>query len=103
MTLTEVLTGQSAARGKPLHSLYAVTDCKSLFDAVNQTTPCLTEKRTILDVVSIQEVIPPGNFKWVPTTHMLADGLTKVNTDLMADIVNFMKRPVLSLVDTDMI
>ena len=39
-----------------------VTDCKSLYDAVISENPFLEEKRTLISVRSIQDVISPHQF-----------------------------------------
>lgn len=52
-----------------------VTDCKSLFDAVSAEHPKTTEKRTYIDIRSIQQFI----MRWCPEV-MWADGLTKATS-----------------------
>ena len=99
--ISEILYGTDVGRVRPQIDMYCVTDCKSLYDAVHQSTPSLTEKRTILDVVSIQELIPPTRFRWVPTTQMVADGLTKFDWKLMANLTSFMRDPKVCLVDLE--
>ena len=97
---SEVLTGLSAARHKPLFRLIAVTDAKSLFDAVHQQTPSLSEKRTLLDITTIKEEIQSkDNFRWVPTTAMWADGLTKFDLSLMETLRAFAMDTKICLVD----
>ncbi|CAE7202193.1 GIP [Symbiodinium sp. CCMP2592] len=57
-----------------------VTDCKSLFDHVqSQSAPTLDDRRTALDIVILRESLSKtgGSLRWVPTTFMLADSLTK--------------------------
>ena len=57
-----------------------VTDCKSLFDHVqSQSAPTLDDRRTALDIVILRESLSKtlGSLRWVPTTYMLADSLTK--------------------------
>ena len=98
---SEILFTTDIGRCRPAIDMYCVTDCKSLFDAVHQSTPSLTEKRTILDVVSIQELIPPSRFKWVPTGSKVADGLTKFDWKLLAALTAFMRNPSVCLIDTE--
>ena len=40
--------------------LYLVTDCKSLYDVVISEAPTLSEKRTLIDILSIQNWISPS-------------------------------------------
>ena len=67
-----------------------VTDCKSLFDLVTRTAiPACQEYRTTLEVLLIrQRCAEHCLFKWVPTTLMVADCLTKaMNADLLRAIL----------------
>ena len=56
-----------------------ITDCKSLFDLVNRLAmPSCEEFRTVLEILLIKQRIQENTVcKWVPTTIMLADCLTK--------------------------
>ena len=87
--MSEIISGNKATRTAPMFRLVAVTDCKSLFDAVHQQTPSLSEKRTLLDVQTIKEELSKENLKWVPTTVMWADGLTKFDLQLMETLRAF--------------
>ena len=62
--------------------LYLVTDCKSLYDVVISESPTLSEKRTLIDILSIQNWISPSRMHWVPTYWMIADALTKKDKKL---------------------
>ena len=55
------------------------TDCRSLFDLVSRTAmPSCEEYRTTLEVLLIREQCKEHClFRWIPTTLMLADPLTK--------------------------
>jgi hypothetical protein len=77
--LTELLTGNPCTDNPPYFTNYGVTDCRSLVDAVGQSTPSLEERRTIIDVASIRQELRKGHFKWVPSEYMVADGLTKLD------------------------
>ena len=66
----------------PLFRVYPITDCRSLYDALQRLSASLQEKRVILDLVAIRESCGGGldsssSVKWVPTDQQLADGLTK--------------------------
>ena len=62
-----------------LNKALIITDCKSLYDLVTRTaTPACEEFRTTLEVLLIkQRCSENATFRWVPTTLMLADCLTK--------------------------
>ena len=77
--------------------MIAITDCRSLFDAVQQMTPSLEEKRTILDITSIREHIAANNVRWVPSAEQHADGLTKLDRSLMQRLTALMQSPYVRL------
>ena len=56
------------------------TDCRSLYDLVSRTAmPSCEEYRTTLEVLLIREQCQEHcTFRWIPTTLMLADSLTKI-------------------------
>ena len=67
-----------------------VTDCRSLFDLVTRTAiPACEEFRTTLEVLLIrQRCAEHCLFRWVPTTLMVADCLTKpMSADLLREIL----------------
>ena len=73
-----------------LNRALVVTDCKSLFDLVTRTAiPNCQEYRTTLEVLLIrQRCAEHTKFRWVPTTVMLADGLTKsMSVELLREIM----------------
>ena len=55
------------------------TDCKSLFDLCSKIGSLPDERRVALDLLDVREGIEEmkDQIRWVPTDHMLADGLTK--------------------------
>ena len=55
----------------------AVTDAKPLYDCVISDSPNLSDKRSLVNIRAIQEVVPGSAFHWIPTSLMWADGLTK--------------------------
>ena len=79
--LSELLTGVRAKDQPLVFQHYSVTDCKSLYDAVRQATPTLTDKRTIIDLTATRESLAKDHLLWVPTYAMLADALTKPVTN----------------------
>lgn len=75
-----------------------VTDCQSLYDAVISPNPVLTEKRTIIQIRSIQEFVKPEDLRWTPTGVMWADALTKVDLLLLANFQEWLQNPQVTLV-----
>ena len=57
-----------------------ITDAKSLFDHLHKTGSIPRERQTLIDLLSARDLLESKalDLKWVPTTHMLADILTKV-------------------------
>ncbi|CAK0858169.1 unnamed protein product, partial [Prorocentrum cordatum] len=98
--LSEMLTGRPAGRHPPIFEVITVTDCKSLYDALHQLTPSLSEKRIAIDVISIRDEVKVKNVRWIPTTHMIADGMTKEDPKLRENLTEFLADPVLSLVES---
>ena len=64
---------------KLMHRALLMTDCKSLFDLVTRlATPACEEYRTTLEILLIKQRIEEHtSCKWIPTTIMPADCLTK--------------------------
>ena len=98
--MSEMLTGRPAGRNSSLLDVITVTDCKSLYDALLQLTPSLAEKRTVIDVISIRDKVSVKNVRWIPTTHMIADGMTKEDAELRETLTSFLADPMLSLVES---
>ena len=97
MHICEILYDIPAHRvGPRLLHLHA-TDAKSLYDSAIQDNPNLTDKRLLVNVRAIQEVIPAENLHWVPTDLQHADGLTKVNTDLRQTFGQWLQSPSITL------
>ena len=66
-------------------ALGLATDCKSLFDLCNRPTSTPTEKRITLDLLDVREHLDRDEnvlARWIPTTAMLVDALTKHLADL---------------------
>ena len=76
-----------------------ITDCKSLFDASKRLAQSLQEKRVQIDICSIREAASDGEIRWVPTTHMMADGLTKQDAKLRQSLAEFCLWPSFCLVE----
>ena len=87
-------SGEDEAR--ELFPIVSLTDCKSLYDNVHRLggPRAPSEKRLIVDLMALRRMVTdedrrwaselPGNktFRWLSTTHQLADILTKVIVDV---------------------
>ena len=83
MFIGEILYNVPAHKvGCRLHNLSA-TDAKSLYDVVVSDSPNLSDKRSLVNVRAIQEVVTADRFHWIPTGLMWADGLTKHSPELL--------------------
>ena len=96
--ITELLYDQKEPLGARLLKQLQVTDCRSLYDAVLAPNPVLSEKRTVIQVRSIQEYVQGKDLRWTPTTVMWADGLTKSAPELLSLFQAWLRRPVCTLV-----
>ena len=85
LLLSEAVDGISDVRDylKHLQSRppIVITDCKSLYDhLVAVTSPTsIEDRRTSIDIVILRQSLErlKGSLRWVPTSRMLADSLTK--------------------------
>lgn len=98
--MSELLTGEKASKDLTTWRLLQlqVTDCKSLFDAIMAEHPRTTEKRTYVDIRSIQEFISGSTIHWCPTGVMWADGLTKATKALRQQLSDWLQQPYTQLV-----
>ena len=102
MSLNEVVNGIKATdkdAQKQLPPMMAYTDCRSLYDALQQVTPSLSEKRTIIDICAIREAVGKDLVRWCPGDVNHADGLTKYALPLLRKFTAWLKDPRLSLRD----
>ena len=97
MFLTELLFQKQAKMGDMKMSALHVTDAKSLYDVLTAENPVLSEKRATMNVRSVQQVLAPAQIHWVPTTLMIADGLTKHDTKLQDVLRMWCNHPVVQL------
>ena len=79
-----------------------ITDARSLFDHLNKTGSFPREKQTLIDLLVARDLTEADAVKvvWVPTTHMLADKLTKVTGDTPV-FEKFMKQGLYCLTQTE--
>ena len=74
--LSEILFRDPTSEAIPIVTF---TDSKQLYDSIHSSSQC-NDKRLILDIAMLQENLRTGEineFKWIPTSKMLADCLTK--------------------------
>ena len=95
--LGELMFGIPAHKvGHRLRTLL-VTDCKSLYDCVAAENPNIQDKRSLVNIRSIQELISHRTIHWVPTFLQRADCLTKVSEDLMIELLAWLQKPIIQL------
>ena len=97
--ISEVITGVPAHRVQPTLRHLHVTDAKSLYDVLESETPNLADKRSLVNVRAVQEVVSGDSVHWVPTNLMRADGLTKVSFLLMEELHRWLLKPIIVLRD----
>ena len=95
--LSELLYNVPAHKVNARLQQLAVTDAKSLYDCVISDSPNLSDKRSLVNVRAIQEVVPGHCFHWVPTHLMWADGLTKHSRELQQSLHEWLQQPRVTL------
>ena len=94
------LTAESGLTQDLSYPVGMATDCKSLYDVCIRPTSMPTEKRVTLDLLDVRHHLDqhPAMYqvRWIPTTAMLVDALTKHLPDQTV-LENFMKNNVYSL------
>ena len=97
----EGLHRRRATSGKPVMKTIICTDCRSLYDAVKKVQGSLEEKRTMIDLLSIKEHVGDDGLRWVPTTEMHADPLTKIDRQLLEKGTEYLANPYVMLRSPD--
>ena len=77
--------------------LIAVTDCRSLYDCLTTASPNSTEKRVLLDIISIRQTA--AMFSWIPTHLQVADVLTKRSSTLRQSFADWLDKSTCVLAD----
>eukprot|EP00435_Cladocopium_sp_Y103_P068491 s386_g31.t1 len=95
--LTELFTGESVLKTGPKLKHVHATDCRSLFGSVIASNPSTEEKRVLLTIRAVQEAIDTKLFRWIPTTQMVADVLTKDSEPLRWAFLQWLRDPVCQL------
>ena len=99
LSLSELLYGEPTHKvGCKLNHLQ-VTDAKSLYDCVVAENPSVSDERSLINIQSVQEIVSPKQFHWVPTTLMRADALTKLDSRLLQEPSTLLQDPFLQLKD----
>ena len=97
MVLTELLHQQPAYKGEMRLRAIHTTDAKSLYDALVAENLSLSEKRATMNIRSIQQVLMPSQIHWLPTSLMVADGLTKYDLKLQDALRQWCNSPTIQL------
>ncbi|CAJ1434945.1 unnamed protein product [Effrenium voratum] len=97
LSLAEFINGVPAHKqSSPLKTLLVV-DAKSLYDSIVKENVSLTDKRSMVNIRSIQEEITPRTVHGIPTTLMAADGLTKASKPLRQQLLQWIQEPIVQL------
>ena len=97
--LTELFYQKPAYRGhQKLNSMLCV-DAKSLYDCLIAENPALSDRRSMVQVRSVQQLFLPKDVRWLPTQLQHADGLTKIDEKLLISLRAWCERPWSQLVE----
>lgn len=95
--LSEIIHNKPSFQVPSLLRTIQVTDCRSLYDVLCSENPNTEEKRTIITVRSMQQVVSRADVFWVPTIFQWADSLTKISWDLMRSFSEWLSSPWVKL------
>ncbi|CAK9054043.1 unnamed protein product [Durusdinium trenchii] len=70
-----------------------ISESKSLYDCVVSENPSVSDRRSLLQIRSVQQSIAPAGMRWVPTEKMHADGLTKEDKRLRDNLQAWLQSP----------
>ena len=93
LIVSEILTDKPAYRGAMILEQLQVVDAKSLYDCLVAENPVTSDKRSMINVRSVQQVVKPSNVHWVPTRLMHCDGLTKLDKQLQNNLREWCRKP----------
>eukprot|EP00434_Breviolum_minutum_P022664 symbB.v1.2.020001.t1/scaffold1659.1/size107071/3 len=97
--LTEIFFRRPAYKGTMKMTMVHAVDAKSLYDSLIAENPSMTEKRSLINVRSVQQILLPNQIHWVPTHLMHADNLTKNDSKLQERMRLWMACPTAQLRD----
>ena len=100
MCLSELLYNEPAYKvGCKLNGKHGV-DAKSLYDCIVSENPNVNDKRSPVNIRSVQQTVTPKDIHWVPTNIMHADGLTKLDSNLLLSLSSWLSNPTVQLRDS---
>ena len=78
--LTELLSLKTAWKWDPSLAAAQCTDSKSLYDCLTADSPALTDRRSMVQIRSVQQALRPSQIRWVGSRH-ISDGSWCVDGD----------------------
>ena len=96
-----LIEGFRSTKEIPITRCIVCTDCRSLFDSISKVTNTISEKRTLIDVLSVKETVGANGVFWVPTHVQHSDGLTKLDRKLSDNLRRYMNMSFVSLKAAD--
>ena len=88
--LSDAYSQKRAVDGHIEIPIFVATDCRSLYDTFQKVQPKVSEKRTLIDLLSLKESIAKDGLMWVPTHLQLSDCMTKLDARLMVHMLDIM-------------
>ena len=82
--------------GMKINGLH-VCDAKSLYDTIVAENPNFTDKRSLVNIRSIQQTVRPKQLCWVPKGLMGADA--KLDPQLMSELSSWLQNPVIQITE----
>ena len=95
--LTELLYLKPAWKGEMALAAAQCTDSKSLYDCLISENPSLTDRRSMVQIRSVQQALRPSQIRWIPTHLMVADSLTKIDVNLRDALRRWCLKPTVQL------
>ena len=99
LVLSELLYLKPAYKGAQRLNAMLCTDARSLYDSLISENPGLSDKRSMIQVRSVQQTFLPRSIRWVPTNLQHSDGLTKVDDELRFRLLEWCQKPWAQLVE----
>ena len=95
--LTELLYLKPAWKGNMALAAAQCTDSKSLYDCLISENPSLTDRRSMVQIRSVQQALRPSQIRWIPTHLTVADSLTKIDVNLRDAFRKWCLKPTVRL------
>ena len=64
---------------------------------MSSQNPTVEDKRSLVNIRSVQEVVDRHTIHWVPTGLQRADSLTKISRDLRDELLDWLQRPLVQI------